>query len=117
METIIAPLTFKDLHKYTSTLQCAKSLKGVPDTTKYHNLGKIAHNTKGFCSQSQSHCNENLKFHQQLQNAFKNSLYGGSVLDGIQVVDPEAFDLRLIKNGLLNSIIDKRNCNAGFYKL
>jgi hypothetical protein len=63
------------------------------------------------------HCNDNLRFLKQLENSFQNELYGQSVLKGVQVVDSSAFELRRLKNGVLESIIEMKSTNAGFYTL
>lgn len=52
-----------------------------------------------------------------MMNAFTNQLYGHSVFNGMQEVDPSTHQLKTLKNGVLESILEKRNTNAGFYRL
>ena len=40
-----------------------------------------------------------------------------SVFKGIEEVEPSALELKTLKNGMLETIVEGRNSNAGFYRL
>jgi hypothetical protein len=86
-----------------------------PDISNFYDLAIMKEKSEGI--EKQHFCNESLTCYTQMKNAFNNQLYGMSVFKGIEEVEPSALELKTLKNGLLETIVEGRNSNAGFFRL
>lgn len=116
LDAIIAPLSWKDIYNYNQVVNCVQMLEKKPDISKFKRLSIL--NEMKENPNSNHICNEALKHYKHLEDSMSNSLYGNSVFSGIHDVDPNnEYKLRNLKNSLLETIVQKRNNNAGYYTL